>query len=399
MLLPPSLRALEISIFPSMQIVKPGYSDKSGIVLLRDAARFTPCIQSLHVRGKLSSECLTYITHFKRLRVLELGNVSFPENPDIYHHLFHTLSLNDNLIELRLTMLDIQNIPTLSSSGFLNLEVLDIGNTPSVVKGFLSMISGSKLRAVSIMMGGEVSYCDGWRPCLEYLAKQFGSSLRSIDLQMGFMDKSDRSILRFIQPILELNLENITLCLPFEVSDEDVHKMASAWPKMKSFRLCCSGIVENPCPGIEALSSFARLCPDLHTLTFEVNSSEILNVSDLRMERAVVHHRLKNLMLVVRKNIDYKELAVILDALFPTLEDVVIKQGVPFVSNDHRYPVCSSEGEILQFIKEIQSNRKLNNCAEGTELIMHLGNFSFVSFCAHISLTAITVIQPKNTGQ
>lgn len=364
-LLPPSLHSLNVQVFPSMQIVKSGCSTNPGKVILRDAARFSPFIQSLNVCGDLTPECLTYITHYKRLRALDLSAstaANKPEKNDAYHHLLHTLSISDHLVELRLSMTDVYDIP--ACTGFLNLEVLHIGKTASVVRRFISMIAGSKLREITISMAGEQGSYDEWCLCLEYLQTQCGASLRSINLQIDLEDGYDRSLVQFLGSIMKLgHLEHISLCIPLYASNQDVHEMASAWPKMKSFRLRYPAALEKPFHTIESLSSFAQLCPDLHSLTFEINQLGLPDVSALKMPLS--HHHLKTLELVVRNNADHKQLAVILDAIFPVLENVVINQGtISDISVAGDSAPLSGREDVSHFIREFQAKRALGSYIE-----------------------------------
>jgi hypothetical protein len=335
--MPASLRKLTLTFGPPFFV---GHSEGSvnphqaGDFILRDAACHAPQLEHISIVGSLSATLITSISQFSLLRGLDLTNVTGIMDDEAtrgaYHHLLHALSMSDHLLELRLPRaLHAEHIP--QCSGFAYLETLHLGDRLFTSSRFISIISSDNLCALTIHPAEPAFRAtqDEWRVSLEELRLHCGISLRHLSLHATIEVNDTISLIQFLQPLTKLSdLESIALNLPLEATDETLHKLALAWPKMKSFQTYCRAPNPNSkfCT-IRCLDSFTQLCPDLVSLAIRFDHKGLADIPDT--ELSCSRHGLKNLDLVTNQVQDYRRLASIVDAAFPMLEHVAVRNTGP----------------------------------------------------------------------
>lgn len=362
-LIPPSLRELAIGFSPHLfNVTENGFDHPAGVIL-QDAPRFAPSIDTLAIQGSLPSACLIRVSQFPALRCLDLsgiaGVIDLVGTLSVYGELFRALSSSIHLLDLRLPRpLQFNDIPR-DCVGFSRLETLHTGNSPHTVANFISMVSSANLRKLVIARSYPETQAPSrvWGLCLKIIRKRFGSSLRHLSLHINALE-SNISLVEFLQPILELpEMDTVAFTLSLYATNDDLRAMAEAWPKLTALEINPRANMD---PGssdctISCLEFLTELCPGLVTLTIPIHD---LVIPDLTTLKISPRNDLKNLKLTAYFLDDHFSLARILDVAYPMLRNVVVhKQRTPPLSIGERHISLQDWEDVPRLIKIFQWSR------------------------------------------
>lgn len=251
----------------------------------------TPHLTDLSIQSILSRSTVTVIPQLHTLQFVSLFSIGPPANSV----LFRELSTLKHLKKLSFQFFDASRtvgFPLIAnpdaSVGFSVLEDLAIFGTWSEIMDALAGLRDDTITKLYVDVRSqnepEVENSQWSRgACFKQIGLHF-RSLKNLRISDSY-PREDRpfdpfdlaSFIIILHPLLDLHqIENIDFLgfPPCNMSDEDVEKIASAWPRAEHIGLpdrVIPGHIQS-LPSIAALSSFARLCPELRELNMVIDA-------------------------------------------------------------------------------------------------------------------------------
>ncbi|KAK7065109.1 hypothetical protein R3P38DRAFT_2595516 [Favolaschia claudopus] len=154
------------------------------------------------------------------------------------------------------------------------------------------------------------------------------------------------------------NLSSVQLLCRYRFDDEDMHAMATAWPKLKTLELM-SPRQNDPSITLRALLSFARHCPQLESLQLSLDA-RIIPALPLNEDVCLRHPTLR-LFLQESLITDAHAVATFISHLFPNIsylhsldpEDMKADAEDPeFVTQHRQFELWNEVGRLLRGTKE-----------------------------------------------
>ncbi|KAJ8091147.1 hypothetical protein PM082_024574 [Marasmius tenuissimus] len=183
--------------------------------------------------------------------------------------------------------------PPISEEGFGDLQRLSIHTSYPTLAHFLRESSSaprlSDLQVTSTSREGETPA--GIKDLLEVVASRFEKTLRRLSVEIDktfpptqLSEPSALSIVdvvhfQHIEPILRCsNISRLTLThsYPLAIEQDDLNKLAVAWPGLTHLRLCDDPQRSLPsnimlkCPDLTGILPFSRFCPNLEVLALRL---------------------------------------------------------------------------------------------------------------------------------
>lgn len=362
----PSLRRLVVNseiVYPDLTLPTEAATPADETHLHIATCR-APLLESFRLSGTFATamaiRSLIPVKDLRHLRILDIGGVEVAKSPALdkmYCELISGLSILDKLTELHLpSRITLDHIS--ERLGFQSLEVLYTSCDIPAVTRFVNAISSSNLRTMIL----EHFYRDITRPSLQALidalCHHYQLSLRTLHFISNYSTHLSPTFASELR-----HLEDVKLLLHAEMSVEDAHMMASAWPNLRSLKLATPTFTFMTCK-FDCLVPFARLCPKLDFLQVDIYGCEHLDVLSLPQ----LQHGLQSLLLGrCWGAIDVAHLAALVDRLFPQLETVSAPRELladAFFTKPPGMPVC--QGRMftsrirLQLLVKISSEYCLN---------------------------------------
>ncbi|KAL6303878.1 hypothetical protein BKA93DRAFT_826290 [Sparassis latifolia] len=264
-----SLHRVEIIYGPPYSMrERPAMKDRTLGRALCTLSSEAPFVYQLHLDASIfHSESLYAISHFTRLRELRIASaVSASE-------VVRCCGSLEELVNLQLfnfTGAEVNDAPFVG--GFDNLEELWVTGSSTTLAKLLRAVTSPRLRMAGICFTPEGGNWNDWRKCLALLSSQFAGSLRQLGLRFHNNDESDLHLMDFIHPLLDIHgLREVELEVehpPAELTDSDVHDLASAWRDIEKLTVELRSNSMPMSPSALSLVEFARYCPRLVCLEF-----------------------------------------------------------------------------------------------------------------------------------
>lgn len=260
----------------------------------------TPHLKNLYIQCKVSRAAVTVIPQLPTLQSISLLGVGPPDNSTFFRELSTLKHLRELLFEFSIGTVRAVGLPliaTLNTSvGFPALEDLTLYGTWQEVTDALAALRDNRITDLHVKIEPKIKpEVENFRRscgaclkqiglhfrCLKNLRISFSLSRSSLDPPLGpfatFGPFDLIPIIIVLNPLLELRqIEKVELLglPPCNMSDVDVEAIASAWPQAKRIVLpsvIIPGRIQT-LPSIAALSSFARLCPELRVLSMIIDA-------------------------------------------------------------------------------------------------------------------------------
>ncbi|TFK66953.1 hypothetical protein BDN72DRAFT_899368 [Pluteus cervinus] len=278
------LQSLSLMLYPTLDIDDQGLGPLTTILV-----NSNPNLRVLKLYGRLPFEYASALTGWRNLQSLALG---LSADSWTFETIKALCTLTD-LVELKLDMGETTSITNLGElpTSFPNLTKLILAGRLPLVNQFLEIPPVTNLQSISIRrmrtdldeQGSRLAReaeCTEWKVCCQKLARF--TSLRELSLDWNILRSSGAPILysvgalTIIEPLLTLRtLETLSLkslqpFLPF--FDNDIDRMATAWPNIRVLHLGHVLAPPNGRPTFAALETLAAKCPNLNRLTIIVGS-------------------------------------------------------------------------------------------------------------------------------
>ncbi|TFK83235.1 hypothetical protein K466DRAFT_665981 [Polyporus arcularius HHB13444] len=332
LLLSPTLRSLRLSFPQFMPLPEPA-SDSSILVENIIRAISLPCIpddvrRKVHETAPEASEHLLALGRFISLRELDLAPKSVRVGPDSLRALSSLGSLR--VLRVNLAFGTMHHLASLHE-GFSDLNALSLRGTDMDTLKLLQVLPLEKL--AELELGTETPMTvEEYRHYLASARSLIPSNLTCLALGPDtFLDSHDESSLAHIlQPMLSLRRLSKLTCqfrtYPKDVSDDDLHGLATAWPTLTSFWVMYSYSDVPSIPNqvqpitLAGFIDLLRRCPHLESVGLPT-----LDVAHLPSAESVprLDNRVRELAVdrfVGEAEADLPAFALIVDRLLPCLE-------------------------------------------------------------------------------
>ncbi|KZT28029.1 hypothetical protein NEOLEDRAFT_1239790 [Neolentinus lepideus HHB14362 ss-1] len=320
-----SLSHIDIKTYPKTGQVGESYALAAFLDVLADQVS---SLRHLKLSGRLPHYCLNALARMKELRSLDMNGCMItgggdPPMPLVLRPFQNLSSLN---IECQ-CMLTILTLPNCRLDHLVNLKLF--GDLPSGIR-ILGSLAPERLLSLSVtfVLGKLEEYSIFFRkvaarfPHLRRLQAQMPSVVWWLPVQ--HVDFAD-----IFEPLLSLkDMENFllgTTDVVVPMDDQDIERLASSWPKLRSFSSTHSLHDDGRAPSIRCLSAFAKLCPSLEELELPVRLSLPQGfVYDARSRHGL---RLLRLLHHPGEYVEIDGIAHILNTLFPSLDLAAMARG------------------------------------------------------------------------
>ncbi|KDQ52878.1 hypothetical protein JAAARDRAFT_39827 [Jaapia argillacea MUCL 33604] len=311
--------------------------------------RCSPSLENLNLIGHMPQVPLDFVTEFKAITSLHIGNIIMGEC-QLTGPILQELSTRPLLSHLTLDVTSLRVDDVSGWKGFPALRSLEITDGRFIIVScLLDSLSTTTLSSFS-MSTSKPGFWDDCGPLFESLAR-FAPSLRSLTLATEATPSSDinKNIpISLITPLLSLSalthfhfsFQHITLRL----MDADTRTLASSYPSLISlYLLHTTGLT------VHSLPTLARHCPHLSRIYIDtLNVYERPTLQDV----PVLQHGLKELGFRCSFVRNAFVLARVLDRVFPSLGEL---REVP--------------KEVRDFILEFQAIREEEREREKQSLV------------------------------
>ncbi|KAL6303332.1 hypothetical protein BKA93DRAFT_337652 [Sparassis latifolia] len=291
----------DVQLFPSLKIIRIGsidHLDSSLQYLLSPTVRsvFIDDLETSHAHHQEDIRG-TFLYHlFHKSPLLEELDLTHPSLPYPMAS-FRDITLCNYLVQLTVDVpsVDLDTLRAISKleslldfsiscrilgdsipacSGFSNLHHLQVHGKLPNIKAILACISPPHLQKLFVSHIATYrmreDFASRYTDVVEVLSSKHRAlrdiTFRGISPAPSSVD--EKSALNIFRPLLQLHdLQNINLNFDYRtlgLSDEDLHSIASAWPRLTSFSLSYGK--STAVPSFDALDHLARCCPELTKL-------------------------------------------------------------------------------------------------------------------------------------
>ena len=220
---------------------------------------------------------------------------------------------------------------------------------------FLENVASTHLHTIIIrnspldLMPGTLSE---WLQCFKKIKDKFKFCLRSFTVEaVGRRDGV--SVLELLQPLMDLpDLEGIKIADLVQPSIDDICTMTTSWRNMKHFAFCTLPIKPTQTGpimkfGIHCLTFFAIHCPKLVSLDLGIADDDLPPIQTL--PEFPVPHNLRSLRLQIPVVRDHAHLALLIDHVFPMLDEVKINDTFP-LDEENRFWLRAPRVELPEIV-------------------------------------------------
>lgn len=365
----PSLRDVFLEFYEDLQ----GDQNPNAVapiagLALQECSIIAPEITQLCVYPDMSigREHLMCLSRFTRMEKLYLSD-HFSFDEDL---LLSLVSLRD-LMHLKVSVVlrgSTDSAPLDFSSGFQKLTELDIHGPPAHLARFILASSMPRLNNLSIWFGSHRP--DGIEIALASICRHIDPHvLTHFEIQAENFVQPPRFLMHLLEPLLPFaNLEEVVVHIKaLPLRDQDVVRIARAWPKLRVLRLKEShatlldpnrepGSVERPT--VHALIALARHCPHLTCLCIpELDASVLPLVGSVPlMAHGPLDLCIQNLV-GTEDIVTQFDVAGILDRLFPRLD---LEYGIEELQRygDNPNPFLEESVNISNLLRAMQMGRR-----------------------------------------
>ncbi|KAF9461800.1 hypothetical protein BDZ94DRAFT_1263022 [Collybia nuda] len=271
---------------------------------------------------------LLCLQNLRTLRVLAIAP------PETTSNFLQSISALPRLEELHLILLEGAVINRIPNDGFLALRCLRVPHsTPKLVTRLLNALPLGRLQEFetadrinweNVQTASELrEILKNWRTCFGALAHHV--NLKTIVITINVDDDileecEDIRFIDMIEPLLSIRgLEAFAVfsLADMPLSDADVYKMVTAWPRLTYIDFCFP--TEDDQPSFLSLQHIATHSPFLESVLISLDSS--VDVPVITPKKS---HPLKEIRLGLTDVDDMPVLVQHLRSLFPKLEDIAL---------------------------------------------------------------------------
>jgi len=316
--LSPSIRRIFMSVPRSPST--PSHT-RSMEQILRAIQLHAPSVTHIHVSDFGRLWYLQPLIRFESLRLVHISTSSL-DLP-----LLLVLPKMTNVVELRLDVDEGQLNSFDNIEGFAALRKLRLTGTLAAFPQCFKVIRPPLLETIHLNSFDTLTpeIC---RDCLAPLVPTFMATLRNVHILFGkvsgWSQTTPSPLLDFIRPLLGLHgLEGLYLDFHqrwITISDEAVHEMASAWPKLTSLAFYFSYYRQEETqilPSLQSLAEFSQRCPSLRRLRIPIANVDIAPDPHIPFNAS---HAMKHLNVSGAAFKDIDSVASFIHTIFPNID-------------------------------------------------------------------------------
>ncbi|KAF9524517.1 hypothetical protein CPB83DRAFT_886189 [Crepidotus variabilis] len=326
--------------------------------------RVSPDLRQLALASKLTENSLTAITQLKRLENLSLDYRPVPDGTTLNFDpsLILQMSSANTLRELRLgEFIRFTPFASTSTSIFPALETLDITTgspTIRMLNSFLRSVVLPQLDYIDILVPTVIRHLDNtdrkhWLEFFQILPKITSRKLTMLSfasaetLQKPTFWSSLNLSIKDIPDLGLLNITSFAVKIPLfsSISTSCLEHIASHWPNLTSLHLSAD---PKPILGLHALSYLAQSLLSLQELTMSLPSETYFAFTDF----PVLNHGLRDLTLTQLNAPSPREVARVVDRLFPRLD-----QHQFYAISDDLQEHWDEVSELLEFLRSSRDDQ------------------------------------------
>lgn len=334
---------------------------------LRELIGRTPHLKDLFIRARLSPSTVTVIPQLPVLQSLTLVGLGPCSNLALLRQLSTLNYMNKLHFSIEEPLLFPSSVATIPAiKGFSALEELTLHGTFPDITDALTALRDNRIKSLHIEVIPDVQIePDVFQRICHACLTQVGLHFRSLKAlkvtyynspRIPMFDPFDiiEVFMWVLHPVLELGqIEVVDLVgfPPCNLSDDDIETIASAWPLAKSISLPSATVLGRfgSFPSMIALSSFAKRCPNLQTLSMAIDGRITVPSAD------ILSHRLETLSLTESWIDNTMNAAPYIDRIFP------FTKSFQYSRKGEDHIVWSQVAQwipILQAVRADQDNRR-----------------------------------------
>lgn len=277
-----------------------------------------------------------------------------PGRHSMLRDFFRELSTHTKLRSLFLPLeLYPADIPQLGGGGFSSLRALGIHSNPSVITHIIDMLLPIGCLS-ELHLGVPLSDhhdAANLEMLMDQISTKFHSSLRVISI-------STTGHINLLPRMLEMKALESVECPSAYITVPLIESMASTWAQLTLLKLSSPPDAEHyETFTLHTMSLIASSLPRLKSLHFFYAIPDLPDISTIPS----TPHGLVSLSLISRFVLGRHPLALLLDKIFPSLQNVSVKG--PLVGSSGSFFFYSDRhdwSDVAMFIREAQSNRTAN---------------------------------------
>ncbi|KAG6884980.1 hypothetical protein C0992_005549, partial [Termitomyces sp. T32_za158] len=312
----------------------------------------SPGLRKLLLQTRLSQASLKSFSRLSHLQSLSLFNSGIRD-----FSFFYSLSTLEHLESLTISGFEepasvvTPLTGTWTTRPYPALRKLEItSDNPSKFSILFKIFKHHPLQRLELRhsrsLSAESDLPSAWSQVIHDISSKF-LTLKSLSI-FGPINGPSTPSFGIFEPLVDMHeFESVHLdfpCLLF--SNDDLHKLASAWPGLVTLRM--AGSSGTPNATIEALEVFAVLCPKLHGLSLPFDARQLPSVNDL----PVSFSKLKTLDAQDSPIDSALSVARHLDRIFPNLKTI------QSTLNDR---IWSEVGDLLKTFKAVRMDQKVRD--------------------------------------
>lgn len=322
--LPSSLRALEISCGTLRESLAWTY--------ILAAVSQAPLLEELTIIGYIDPLVCLHITSFTKLRQLDLSDADFgPFDLTESRTGLQGILGMESLVDIALPRnLASYGVPCGAGSIQNDLRTIDLGGNASAINKVLVSLSNPAIEEITVHSHAisDALSSSLWKMCLGNICMYRHVSLRR--LVFNWMGTSTgKQPFETMKPLLQLTrLEEYVNTCNMPISLDDLTAIATSWPEIRRLTLNLTILLDGE-PGPEksqiwGLVPFSRHCLKLQTLNIKFSYKSPLPDSS---EFPLLSHSLRELRVEDPGMEQYVQLAILIDRIFPSLDNVIVGSG------------------------------------------------------------------------